>query len=182
VRYLRRGAGGQRLALALVAALLAAAAVLVEGSSPSPRFISAHDLASRIIRRDPTLRIFDLRSVAEFERFHVASARQMSLPVLRREPLPPDATVVLYGNGEARPARGWMIARDRGADAFVLRGGVREWFIRVYEPRLAADATPPERAEFERAAPFSRFFGGKPLVDVTRDQLLAAAVIRRRGC
>ena len=182
MRRLNRGFGGKRRALALVAALLATAAVLVEGVSSSPQFITAHDLASRIMRRDPTLRIFDVRSAAEFEQFHVASARQLSLPLLRQEPLPPDATVVLYGNGEARAARGWTIARDRGADAFVLRGGVHEWFIRVYEPRLAADATAAERAEFERGASFSRFFGGKPLVDVTRDQLLAAATIRRRGC
>jgi rhodanese-related sulfurtransferase len=168
--------------LALVAAALAAAAVFAEGSSPPPRFISAPDLASRIMRRDPALRIFDLRSTAEFERFHVASARQVSPSSLRREPLPSDVTVVFYGNGEARAARASAIVRDRGADAFVLRGGVREWFVRVYEPRLATDATPAERAEFEQAARFSRFFGGKPLRDVTRNQLLAAAIIRRRGC
>ena len=170
-------------ALALVATVLAAAAVVVDASATPPRFISAPDLASRIIRRDPGLRVFDLRSTAEFERFHVAGARQLSLSSLRREPLSPDETVVLYGNGEARAARGWSIARDRGADAFVLRGGVREWFVRVYEPRLPIDATPAERAEFEQAARFSRFFGGTPLVNVPTNQLLLeAAIIRRRSC
>ncbi len=177
---LRHGPGAR--VLALVAAVLAAAAVFVEGSPTPPRFISALDLASRISRREPTLQVFDLRSTAEFDRFHVASARQLSPSALWREPLPPDATVVLYGNGDARAARAWTIARDRGADAFVLRGGVREWFVRVYEPRLATDATPAERAEFEQSARFSRFFGGKPLTDVPRNLLLAAATIRRRGC
>jgi rhodanese-related sulfurtransferase len=169
-------------ALALIAVVLAAAAVFADGSSTTPRFISAPDLASRIMRRDPGLRIFDLRSAAEFERFHVASAQQLSPFSLRHEPLPPNWTVVLYGNGESRAAQAWAIARDRGADAFVLRGGVREWFVRVYEPRLATDPTPTERAEFEQAARFSRFFGGKPVVDVPRNLLLAAATIRRRGC
>jgi rhodanese-related sulfurtransferase len=184
---LRQGYGAQgRLrqsrALALMAAVLATAAVLVEGSPMPPRFISAPDLAARIMRRDPALRIFDLRSAAEFDRFHVASAQQLSPSSLRHEPLPPGGTVVLYGNGETRATRAWAVARDRGADAFVLRGGVREWFVRVYEPRLATDATPAERAEFEQAARYSRFFGGKPLMDVPREQLLAAATIRRRGC
>jgi rhodanese-related sulfurtransferase len=169
-------------ALALVAAVLATAAVLADGSAPPPRFISVPDLAARIMGRDPALRIFDLRSTAEFERFHVAGARQLAPSLLRREPLSPGETVVLYGNGESRAARAWAVVRDRGADAFVLRGGVREWFIRVYEPRLATDATPAERAEFEQAVRVSRFFGGRPLVDVARDQLLAAATIRRRGC
>ena len=147
---LRRGSGGRGRALALVATALAAAAVFAEGSSTPPRFISAPDLASRIMRRDPALRIFDLRSTAEFERFHVASARQLSPSTLRREPLSPGATVVLYGNGEARAARAWAIARERGADAFVLRGGVREWFVRVYEPRLASGRD-PDRARRVRA-------------------------------
>jgi uncharacterized protein len=169
-------------ALALIAAALAVGAIVADGSSAPPRFITAPDLASRIMRRDPALRIFDLRSAAEFERFHVASAQQLSPSLLRREPLPPNWTVVLYGNGESRASRAWTIARDRGADAFVLRGGVRQWFTRVYEPRLATDATEAERAEFEQAARFSRFFGGKPQVDVPRSLLLAAATIRRRGC
>ena len=169
-------------ALAFIAAALAVGAVVADRSSETPRFISAPDLASRIMRRDPALRIFDLRSAAEFERFHVAGAQQLSPSLLRREPLPPNWTVVLYGNGESRAAQAWTIARDRGADAFVLRGGVREWFTRVYEPRLAMDATPAERSEFEQAARFSRFFGGKPQVDVPRNLLLAAATIRRRGC
>jgi rhodanese-related sulfurtransferase len=169
-------------ALAFIAVSLALGAVVADRSSETPRFISAPDLASRIMARDPALRIFDLRSAAEFERFHVASAQQLSPSLLRREPLPPNWTVVLYGNGESRAAQAWTIARDRGADAFVLRGGVREWFTRIYEPRLAMDATPAERTEFEQAARFSRFFGGKPQVDVPRNLLLAAATIRRRGC
>ena len=169
-------------ALALVAAVLAAAAVFSEGSSPSPQFISAPDLAARIINRDPALRVFDLRSTAEFDRFHVAGARQLSMSALRNEPLPPAATVVLYGNGERRATQAWAIAKERGANAFVLRGGVREWFVRIYEPRLPGDATPAERTEFEQAARFSRFFGGKPAMDVPRSEALAAPAIRGRGC
>ena len=169
-------------ALAVVAVVFAAGAVVADAFETTPRFITAPELASRIIAREPALRVFDLRSTAEFDRFHVASAQQISTSALRTEPLPPNATVVLYGNGEARASRAWTVARDRAADAFVLKGGVREWFLRVYEPRLAADATPAERAEFEEAARLSRFFGGRPLVDVPRDQLLAAAILRRRGC
>jgi rhodanese-related sulfurtransferase len=169
-------------ALAVVAAALAGAAALAEGSAGTPRFISATDLAARIMRREPSLRVFDLRSRDEFDRFHVAGASHVTVGALRREPLPRDATVVLYANGLARASRAWRIAEDRSAEAFVLRGGAQEWFVRVYEPRLAVDATAEERTAFEQAVPLSRFFGGKPLVDVPRSQLLAAATLRRRGC
>ena len=169
-------------ALALVAAALAVAAALTQASSATPRFITAPELATRIIDRDPTLRVYDLRSRSEFDRFHVASAQHLTVSALREAALPAGATVVLYGNGEARAAQAWTIATDRGADAFVLRGGVQEWFVRIYEPRLAVDATPAERAQFEQASKFSRFFGGTTLTDIARSELLAAANIRRRGC
>jgi hypothetical protein len=72
----------------------------------------------------------------------------------------------------------------------------------VHEPRLSVDATPEERAQFERAAPLSRFFGGVPLAGVPRSEvptgywtgtprseelleaaaLQSVAMIRRRGC
>ena len=168
-------------ALVAIAASLALAAALAEGSAPAPDFMTAPDLAARIMRREP-LRVFDLRSREEFDRFHVASAQHVTIGALRREPPPAGSQVVLYANGTTRAARAWTIAQERGAEAFVLRGGVQDWFVRVYEPRLAVDATAAERAEFERAVPVSRFFGGKPRVDVLRSQLLAAASIRRRGC
>jgi hypothetical protein len=74
--------------------------------------------------------------------------------------------------------------------------------VRIHEPRLAIDATDRERADFEQAVRFSRFFGGRPQIDVPRAQiptgywtgdtgrqpptleatLLAVTAIRRRGC
>jgi hypothetical protein len=64
------------------------------------------------------------------------------------------------------------------------------------------DATPEERAQFDRAATMSRFFGGVPLAGVPRTEvptgywtgaprsaelleaaaLQSVAMIRRRGC
>ena len=105
----------------------------------------------------------------------------------------------------ARPAaaQAWVLLRMRGyRDVAFLRDGVYEWIVRVHEPALAADATPAERADFERRAALSRYFGGQPRLDVPRaempDRLLDAggdivsrpsmatsllvAAIRRRGC
>ncbi len=165
--------------------------------------ISAPALAERIMRGDPALRVFDLRPRADFERFHVPSARQATLDHLARDPPPRDASVVLYADDGAGVAQAWELLRAQGQrDVSVLREGVYEWIARVHEPRLAIDATAPERAEFERAAAMSRFFGGVPLAGVpredvpagywtgeprSRDLLAAAALqavttVRRRGC
>jgi rhodanese-related sulfurtransferase len=163
--------------------------------------ISALELADRIVARDPNLQIFDLRSRAEYEEFHIPSARHATLSGLAQEQISHGSTVVLYSEGGAHSAQAWVLMRMRGyRDAFVLREGIYEWISRVHEPRLAIDATATERAEFSRAAELSRFFGGVPLADVPRTEVpvgywtnslpqslagsaqQAVAKIRRRGC
>jgi rhodanese-related sulfurtransferase len=189
--------------LACAAATLAMLAVIVDAAPPAARFISAPELAAAIMSRNPSLRVFDLRARAEFDRFHVPSATPATLRDLRRNALPANATAVVYANRQAHAARAAGVLADRGlGDVFVLREGLYEWIARVHEPRLAADATATERDAFARAATTSRFFGGRAHEDVPRavvptgywtgatqtdarrleETLLAVATIRRRGC
>ena len=198
-------------AMALAAAALALAAFVADrlpvapttaAIDDSPAFITAPALAERIMTHDPALRVFDIRSRADFDRFHVPGAAHATIRSLSR--LADDAgatTAVVYGSSATHAARGWRQLRERGwRDVLVLRGGLYEWIARVHEPRLAATPTPAERSEFERAARLSRFFGGRTHEDVPRAEvptgywtgdegegsvkamLLAVAAIRRRGC
>jgi len=157
--------------------------------------ISALELAERIMHHDSTLRIFDLRSSAEFEQFHIPSASPITIRDLTNQSLPRDASIVLYSEGGAHAAQAWVLLRMRGyAKVYFLREGIYEWNARVFEPKLATDATPAERAEFERAAELSRYFGGVPRSGVSRSELPAGywtaapeakprtEKIRRRGC
>jgi rhodanese-related sulfurtransferase len=199
--------------LAIVAALAAAAAGVVDrgsidrggraGGTPSIEFISAPDLALRIMRGDRNLRVFDLRTPDAFAQFHVPGANNATTASLTTETLTPQSDVVLYGDARATIVEALIQLRKRDHhEALVLREGLYEWLSRVQEPRLAAAPTGEERAEFERAAEMSRFFGGVPRAGVPREEvpqgywtglprseelLMAAAVksvaaIRRRGC
>jgi rhodanese-related sulfurtransferase len=135
--------------------------------------ISAPDLADLIIGGDATLRVFDLRSAADFEQMHIPGARHMTIDTLARQPLPRDATIVLYSEGGAHAAQAWVLLRMRGyARVLFLREGLYEWLARVMEPRLAIDATESERADFVRAVERSRFFGGLPRDRVPRADVL----------
>jgi len=166
-------------------------------------YISAPDLADRIVGGDASLRVVDLRGRQDFELLHVPGATHMTLADLEREDMPRDARIVLYADDEARAVKGLRLLRTRGHTSVVmLREGVGEWIGRVIEPRLATDATAAERAEFDRGAQLSRFFGGMPRSDVSRSELSrgywtgvpntrsgsreftqrAIAGIRRRGC
>lgn len=199
-------------ALAAMAASLALMALVAEawpwlmsasGALPeTPRYITAPDLAVRIMSRSPDLHVFDLRSQADYDRFHVPGATHASVGGLLRQPVQAGSTMVLYGTSVAHGTR--VASRLSGHEAreiLVLRGGLYEWIARVHEPRLAVDATAAERAEFEQATRLSRFFGGRVHEDVPRavvprgywtgdredragieSTLLAVAAIRRRGC
>jgi len=200
-------------ALAIVAAFAAAAAGVIDrrpvdrgrvsAASPAIDFISAPDLAQRIMRGDRDLRVFDLRTPDAFAQFHVPGARRATAASLADEPLTPQTHVVLYADARATIVEALQALGTRNhRDVLVLREGMYEWLSRVHEPRLASTPTPEERAEFERAAEMSRFFGGVPRASVPRDEvpqgywtglprsealLMAAAVksvaaIRRRGC
>jgi rhodanese-related sulfurtransferase len=134
--------------------------------------ISAPQLAERLMAGDSTLRLFDLRSTAEFEQMHIPTAQHASIETLLRDPPPRDATIVVYSVGGAHAAQAWVLLRLRGyQQVFVLREGLYEWIARVIEPRLAADATPAERTAFDEAARYSRFFGGLPRAEVARAEV-----------
>jgi len=193
--------GRLHAALAIVAALLATGAAIVERGTDE--VISAPELAERIMSRADDQRIFDLRSPGAFEQFHIPGASHVTVEELPHITLAPQSSVVLYGDRRRTVIDAVGVLRSHGhRDVRLLRDGLYEWLARVYEPRLAVDATPAERSEFERAASLSRFFGGVPLAGVPRgdvpqgywnghprsDALLAAAAgqsaaaIRRRGC
>ena len=198
------------LALALVAAAMAAAAGAADLASPfdtgtsgrRTAFIAAPDLAGRIMNGDIRLRLFDLRPAPAYQQFHIPTALNASPADLAGVPLAPGTDVVLYGDSRAVLSDAVRVVRTRGQQVQVLREGISEWLGRVQEPRLAVDASPEERAQFEQAVTMSRFFGGVPLAGVPRaevpagywtgaprtDALLEAAarqsvaMIRRRGC
>jgi rhodanese-related sulfurtransferase len=192
------------LLVAAVAGLSAAASGSATRTTPqhptADRYMSAPDLAKRIIAGDDTLRVFDLRPAAEFEQMHIPTARHTSSEILMRQPPPPDTTIVLYGEGDSQADRVQSGLSLQGyRHVYILREGLYEWIARVVEPRLGVEASPAERAAFEEAATQSRFFGGVPRADVPRPEVpsgywtgaagrsaeagrQAVAAIRRRGC
>ena len=187
------------------ASLLAAAVILGGGAAVTDGLLgrtetTAVALAEAIVNGEMP-RVFDLRPQAEFDAFHVPSATRTTLRDLMALGLPRTARVVLYAGDASEAARASMLLRLRGyRDVAFLRQGLYEWISRVHQPALAIDATPPERAEFERLSALSRYFGGQPRLDVPRAEIpagywtvggesrpsmstaLLVAAIRRRGC
>jgi rhodanese-related sulfurtransferase len=156
--------------------------------------VTAVELATWIKDRRPGLRVIDVRSAAEFDKYHVPTAERIALDALVTTPFTDRETVVLYSDGGAHAAQGWVFLRARGhRQVYFLRGGLADWLDEVMNPTLASDATPEACAAFERVAATSRYFGGTPHRETDAERTArtgsprptvdeAVARMRRRGC
>lgn len=161
--------------------------------------VSAIELAEWIRSRREGLRIVDVRSATEFDSYHIPTAERIPLLDLVNTPFRSDETIVLYSDGGAHAAQGWVFLRALGyRKVYFLRGGLFDWLDQVLNPAIAKPASDTARATFEKAASLSRYFGGVPRAgsarpldpaisiptnsDSAHSSTSAVARIRGRGC
>jgi rhodanese-related sulfurtransferase len=152
--------------------------------------VTALELAQWIRERKAGLRVLDVRSDSEFRAYHIPSAERMPLPALATLPPREGETLVLYSEGGAHAAQGWVLLRANGhRQVYFLRGGLLDWMDEVMSPSLPTDTS---RA---RVSALSRYFGGVPRAGAVplpasssspppppATAASAVARIRRRGC
>jgi rhodanese-related sulfurtransferase len=141
--------------------------------------VTAIELAAWIKEHKQGLRVLDVRSAGEFETYHVPRAEHMPLESLVRARFQPGETLVLYSQGGAHAAQGWVFLRSLGhSKVYFLSGGLDEWVEDVMNP--VVDDSP----EAERIAALSRYFGGVPRRGDPKSAPVKASVtqLRRRGC
>lgn len=175
-RWITRGLGAAALALGLLAPLAGSpykanhAAIdvpaLARAVAREEDHVTALELAQWIKDRRPGLRVLDVRSSEEYERYHLPTAERLALDSLATTPFRVDDTLVLYSEGGAHAAQAWVLLRALGyRNVYFLRGGLYEWLEQVMNPTLA-DTTVAAHDAFSRAATLSRYFGGVPRSDV----------------
>jgi 3-mercaptopyruvate sulfurtransferase SseA len=101
-----------------------------------------------------------------------------------------DETLVLYSEGGAHAAQGWVLLRAQGHEhVYFLRGGLLDWLDDVMNPVLPATGAADTTAA--NVAALSRYFGGvprtgdagsAPSVDLRATATSSVARVKRRGC
>jgi rhodanese-related sulfurtransferase len=125
--------------------------------------VSPAELASWIIEGRSDYRLLDLRAPGAFAEYHIPTAENVPVASLPDAALARPEKLVLYSDGEIHAAQAWMLVKAKGyAGATTLLGGLEGWRDEILFPALPANATPSDRARFERAAVVARFFGGQP--------------------
>ena len=178
-----------RVIVAGVVALLAAGAAFA--GSPDPRagssaklralateiehesdHVTALELAEWIRERRPDLRVIDVRADSEYASYHIPGAERMALGTLATTHFDPRSTLVLYSEGGAHAAQGWVLLRIAGVrNVYFLRGGILDWTDDVMNPVVSSELT--------------RYFGGTARsgsVPLPAGATQVVARMRRRSC
>ena len=165
------------------------AAALARDIEHQDDHVTGIELAEWIRSRKPGLRVIDVRPDSEYAAYHVAGAERKSLPQLAAMVPKGGETLVLYSEGGAHAAQGWVLLRSLGfTNVYFLRGGLLEWMGDVMNP-LLPDSLGNAAGDSARAhvAALSRYFGGVPsfgraMNAVEGSAAQAVARVRRRGC
>jgi rhodanese-related sulfurtransferase len=154
------------------------------------QFITSDDVAYMIIKKDPLLRLIDVRSQDEFEKFSLPGAINIPATDLLSDQytdiLNQDVKMnIFYSNGTLAANEVWMITRQLGYNNnFVLEGGLNYWFDTILSPQKPVSTSPDEefaKYDFRKSAGLA--LGGGAVVQSAQDNGSAAAkpVIKASG-
>ncbi len=123
--------------------------------------IDALELADWIIKDKSDFTLVDLRNEAEFSEYFIPTAVNIPLAQLPESGLLRNQKIILYASDNVSAAQGWFILKSKEyKGVYLLDGGMSKWKDEVLFPKLAADASKEETAEFEKIKEISKFFGG----------------------
>jgi rhodanese-related sulfurtransferase len=134
--------------------------------------VTAVELAEWIRERRPGLRVIDVRTDSEYAAYHIPTAERMQLTALASADIDARSTLVLYSEGGAHAAQGWVLLRMAGVrNVYFLRGGILDWMDDVMNPATSSELT--------------RYFGGTARSNAVPLPAGATPMIvrmRRRSC
>jgi len=148
------------------------------------QFLAPDAVADMLVKKDPSLRLIDVRSQEEFEKYSLPGA--INIPIANL--LSPDYTDILnqetkmnvfYSNGTLTANEAWMITRQLGYNNnYVLEGGLNYWFENILNPRQPSSTSPDEefaKYDFRKSAGQALGGGGLSAQQASDNQAGAAA-------
>jgi rhodanese-related sulfurtransferase len=156
-------------------------------STDQSRFLSTHDIAARIIERDPSILLIDIRMFDEYEAYNIPGSVNIPLEEILLENWRPylnqDAMdIVFYSNSDVFAEQAWNLCYQSGyKNLYIMKGGLNQWFASIIQPTMPEETAPSEAFDlysFERAA--SIYFGGTPVGAETTAPVTKKKVVVRK--
>lgn len=133
----------------------------------STQFVEPDLIAQMIVEKDPSLRLIDVRSKDEFDKFSLPGAINIPIDNLLSAEyvdILHQSTMmnVFYANGSTRANEAWIIARQLGySNNYVLSGGLNYWFENILNPQKpSANSADDELAKYDFRKGVSQALGG----------------------
>jgi sulfur-carrier protein adenylyltransferase/sulfurtransferase len=146
------------------------------------QYVTPETVADMLVNKDPSLRLIDVRSPDEFEKFSLPGAINVPASDLLSEQyadiLNQDVKMnVFYSNGTLSANEAWMVTRQLGyTNNFVLEGGLNYWFDSILNPKKPESTNPDEefaKYDFRKSAGMA--LGGGAPVQATQENSASSA-------
>jgi sulfur-carrier protein adenylyltransferase/sulfurtransferase len=146
------------------------------------QYITPDAVADMIVKKDPSLRLIDVRSQEEFEKFSLPGAINIPVTDLLSEKytdiLNQDVKMnIFYSNGTLVANEAWMITRQLGfINNYVLEGGLNYWFDAFMNTQKPVSTLPDEEfAKYDFRKSAGAALGGGGAVVSAQDQSVTSA-------
>lgn len=137
------------------------------------QFISPDEVADKIIAKDPSIQLIDVRNPMEFDRYSLPGAINIPLQEILSEKYADalnQGTLmnIFYSNGSTEANEAWMLTRQLGyQNNYVLQGGLNYWVETVLNPVKPENVTSNDelaKYDFRKAASIALGGGAAPAV------------------
>ena len=134
---------------------------LLNEAKTRTQFVTPETVADMIVKKDPTLRLIDLRSQDEFEKFNLPGSINIPFSDLLSDQyadvLNQDVKMnIFYANSSLTANEAWLITRQLGfKNNFVMEGGLNYWFDAILNPQKPKTTSSDEefaRYDFRKSA------------------------------
>lgn len=150
---------------------------LLDEVNTRTQYVTPDAVADMVIKKNPSIRLIDVRSQDEFEKFSLPGAINIPVTDLLSEEytdiLNQDIKMnIFYSNGTLTANEAWMVTRQLGySNNFVLEGGLNYWFDAILNPQKPASTRSDEefaKYDFRKSAGLA--LGGGGAVQAIQDQ------------
>ena len=151
------------------------------------RYLSTHFIAKRLIERDPSLFIIDVRMADDFNAYNIPGSFNIPLEEIMNSDWEAyidqeGMDIVFYSTSDVFADQAWMLSAQKGySHLYVMQGGLNEWFKTIIKP-VPPDETAPTEAfdlyAFERAACI--YFGGASAGAATAPVAKKTVTVRKK--
>jgi sulfur-carrier protein adenylyltransferase/sulfurtransferase len=145
---------------------------LLNEAKTRTQYVTPETVADMVVKKDPTLRLIDVRSQDEFEKFSLPGAINVPIADLLSDQyadiLNQDVKMnVFYSNGSLTANEAWMVTRQLGyKNNYVLEGGLNYWFDAILNPRKPESTNSDEEfAKYDFRKSAGAALGGGGIVE-----------------